>query len=139
MRVKTMIPLNFNNKRERSQCHLRLHRAFDVPMKIETSEDASRAAFCDLIAFEDVYTVGEVLKLSSQLLSDRDLAAPHESVIFDVDSLAKYYDVERRVMLIAARMCGAQDYIHGHVKQTWADDEDAKFVLDAIAIKEMHQ
>jgi len=134
-----MIPLNYENKRERSLCHLRLHRAFAVPEKIKTSEDAARAALCDLIAFESTYDIGVILQLSAQLLSDRDLAAPHEAVIFDINSLSEYYDVERRVMLIAARLCGAQDYVHGNVRQTWADDQDAKFVLDSSAIKEMRQ
>jgi len=134
-----MIPLHYENKRERSLCHLRLHRAFDVPEHIKTPDDASRAALCDLIAFEDVYTVGEVLKLSAQLLSERDLTAPYEAVIFDIKSLAEYYYVERRVMVIAARLCGAQDFVRGNVRQTWADDADAKFVLDATAIKEIHQ
>lgn len=127
-----MIPLQFASQRQRSLCHLRLIRAFNVPERIDSPEDAAKEALCDLIAQTPKMDVGEILRFSDEKLVSRDVATS-ESVVFDIDSLADHYGVSRREMIIAARLCGARAFRKG-TKTVWADAENAKLILDSQKI-----
>lgn len=127
-----MIPLQFASQRDRSLCHLRLIRAFDVPEGIETPEDAAKEALCDLIAQSEL-DIGATLRLSDEILVSRDLATG-DAVIFDIASLCEYFRVTKSEMIMAARLCGARSFQKG-TKTVWADDECARFLLDATALK----
>lgn len=127
-----MIPLQFASQRERSLCHLRLIRAFNVPERIEAPEDAANEALCDLIAHTPEMDVGAMLRLSNDLLVSRDIATS-DAVIFDIDSLADHHRVSRSEMIMAARLCGARAF-HKGTKTVWADAENAKLILDSQKI-----
>jgi len=127
-----MIPLQFPSQRSRSLCHLRLMRAFDVPECIASPEDAAKEALADLIANSPEMDVGAMLRLSNDLLVSRDLATT-DAVIFDIGNLSNHYRVTRSEMIMLARLCGAQSFQKG-ARTFWADEERAKFLLDATAI-----
>ena len=128
-----MIPIQFSSQRNRSLCHLRLIRAFDVPECIEAPEDAAKEALCDLIARAPDMDVGAMLRLSDELLVSRDIATS-EPVIFEIDSLANHYRVTRSEMIMASRLCGARAFQEG-AKTVWADAEQARLTLGAATIE----
>ena len=128
-----MIPLQFPSQRDRSLCHLRLNRAFDVPECIETPEDSAKEALCDLIAQTPEMDIGAMLRLSDELLVSRDIVTT-DAAIFDIGSLADHFRVTRSEMIMAARLCGARAF-HKGAKTVWADAEQARFTLDAATIE----
>lgn len=127
-----MIPLHFPSQRDRSLCHLRLIRAFDVPERIDSPEDAAKEALCDLIA-QSEQDLGAMLRLSDELLVSRDIATT-DAVIFDIDSLAEHFRVSRSEMIMAARLCGARAFQNRNRTQ-FADSENATFRVDGAVLK----
>jgi len=122
--------------RERSEAHVGLCKAL-ASKDCDPQEAVAREALADLIVSD--LEMSRVLDLSNRLLVDRDLATPLD-VIFDIESLREAYGcsghggVTRAEMVMAARLCGAQNVeIRGNYR--WADSDEARFVLDVDTIK----